>query len=363
MPISMRSSLVRVVAVLGGGGARAAGMLAAGGPASADTVACGSTITTSVTLTANVDCTSDTTDNALTIGASGVTVNLNGYKILGPGPSADTVGILDNGYSGLTVENGTITGFYLYSELEGASGSDLTGIVLQHLAFTGTGPSSESDTYGVYGQYLDGAVLHSLTVDDIDEGIELVDSQDSQVTGSKAQGTDVGLYDAGSASDTWSYNTVTGSTYGFADIDDTGDTFSHNKGTDDSWGLYAESSADSAYAANTFSDGEYGIETDYPSGVTLRKNTTDGNGQAGVYIYTDDQSGYSATVAQNTADSNEFGLYSQFPTSGYTNHASSNTKINCYDVRCVKAGPKAGIAAPVHHQPPVIPAPFLPSRE
>jgi len=33
---------------------------------------------------ANIDCTADTTDNALIIGAAGITVDLNGYSILGP---------------------------------------------------------------------------------------------------------------------------------------------------------------------------------------------------------------------------------------------------------------------------------------
>ncbi len=102
LSISPMSFLVRGAVAVTGCGALMLGMITAGAaPASASALPCGYTATTSIKLTANIDCTSDTTDNGITIGASDITVNLNGHSILGPGAFAGpngtgTVGIADN---------------------------------------------------------------------------------------------------------------------------------------------------------------------------------------------------------------------------------------------------------------------------
>ena len=43
---------------------------------------------------------------------------------------------------------------------------------------------------------------------------------------------------------------------------------------------------------------------------------------------------HSITLNGNTANHNNAGLYSQFPTAGSGNHASGNTNVNCFNVTC-----------------------------
>ncbi|MEV8632141.1 right-handed parallel beta-helix repeat-containing protein [Streptosporangium sp. NPDC051023] len=80
-------------------------------PASAsdDEVRCGAVLTSDVTLTGNLNCAGD----ALTIGANGVTVDLNGHTITGDGTGR---GITLEKKADVTVQNGTITRFKLGAE-------------------------------------------------------------------------------------------------------------------------------------------------------------------------------------------------------------------------------------------------------
>lgn len=70
-------------------------------------VACGDTITTSVTLTADLDC----SGTGLKVGADKITIDLNGFTIDGDNGIGD-LGI-DNGlgFDGVTIKNGTISSF------------------------------------------------------------------------------------------------------------------------------------------------------------------------------------------------------------------------------------------------------------
>lgn len=54
---------------------------------------------------------SSTTADAIDVSASGVTIDLNGFAITGPGGSTSGNGISGAGATDLTVENGTISGF------------------------------------------------------------------------------------------------------------------------------------------------------------------------------------------------------------------------------------------------------------
>jgi large repetitive protein len=88
----------------------AAGAIAAG-TASAQTVSCGQVVTQSIRLSNDlVDCPGD----GLVVAADGVTVNLNGHTIDGPGgpPPYDFGVRIDGSHRGVTVRNGTIKEFY-----------------------------------------------------------------------------------------------------------------------------------------------------------------------------------------------------------------------------------------------------------
>ncbi len=370
--------------------------VAAATPASATTLSCGATVTTNVTLTANMNCSSDTTTSAIIIGASGITVDLNGHKILGPGANSSTEGIVDNPggqgtpYNDVIVEDGTISNFNTDVDIEGAymspqSSSNpcntyLTGAKVKYVITTNK-TLDASD--GVYGDCLEGAYVHRDTINDAGTGVELDYSESSLVNYSHLNSPYYGLYDLYGTGNTWGRNvlsnvsrdgieldettsaTVKGNTVSGPDADgvldngssnltiygntlnrlyagafeeDTsGGIVSDNKGTSDALGLYANSTTNMTYSHNKFDNGQYGIETDFPTSEVLKANTTNGNSSDGVYIYVggnDNTQGYSATLNGNTANDNRYGLYSQLATSGSGNHATGNKVVNCYQVSC-----------------------------
>jgi parallel beta-helix repeat protein len=73
--------------------------------AHADQVACGQVITTSTTITNSIN---GCAGGGLTIGASGITVDLNGHTIQGTGLG---VGILNEGHDDVTIRNGAVQDF------------------------------------------------------------------------------------------------------------------------------------------------------------------------------------------------------------------------------------------------------------
>src|SRR5262249_58315605 len=77
---------------------------------------CGQTVTTSVTLTADV---TGCAGYGLIAGANGITINLNGHTISGSGSTHD--GLLDASFSSVVFENGTIKGFVRGVEIDGGS--------------------------------------------------------------------------------------------------------------------------------------------------------------------------------------------------------------------------------------------------
>jgi parallel beta-helix repeat protein len=399
-----KMSLRHASVVLAGSGGLVAGMiLAVPGIASAGALTCGSTITTNTKLTANLNCTKYTSGPAITIGADDVTLNLNGHKILGPGDSAGTEGIADGsstqaGYNFVTVENGSLSNFLYDVYFYGTSSSALlTGATVHKI--TTTDNSLQTST-SVFGEYLTGASISDLSSSDASYAVDLEDSEDSTVSGNQVNSPYNGLYDDGGAGNTFSGNTLTNvsddalylngaagdvvETNTFTaspaavgiydddvtDVTITGNTFtdtgepigdifgsdgeiSDNTGTGSVFGIYTAYSSNYAISGNTFSKGDYGIETDYPDAEILTGNTTNDNIEVGVYVWTDNSTGYSAELKSNTGNDNRFGLYSQITTTGSKNHASGNKVVNCYNVKCVKAkGGRSLTAAPPHYAPP-----------
>jgi Right handed beta helix region len=104
--------------------------------ASAQEVACGKRVTDDITLQDDlVDCPSGV--NGLTIGADGVTVNLNGHKIVGSAGSA--IG-LDNsdGHDGVKIiGDGTISGFTDGLVIRDSNGMRVSGLTIQGNAGVG----------------------------------------------------------------------------------------------------------------------------------------------------------------------------------------------------------------------------------
>lgn len=88
------------------------GIVLAAEPASAAVVNCGDVITMSINLSQDVG---PCTGNGLVIGASGITVNLNGHSIIGSNTTNNTpneqVGVFMQGKRNVTVTNGTVRNF------------------------------------------------------------------------------------------------------------------------------------------------------------------------------------------------------------------------------------------------------------
>jgi parallel beta-helix repeat protein len=79
-------------------------------------LSCGSTVTTSVTLTANMVCAGS---DGLDVGANGVVINLNGHLIQGDGTH---IGVFDVSHTAVVVENGVVNNF-AYGVEFGAGGT------------------------------------------------------------------------------------------------------------------------------------------------------------------------------------------------------------------------------------------------
>jgi hypothetical protein len=110
-------------------------------------VVCGEIITADTTLTADLACPAGTV-LAITINAPDITLDLGGHTISG---DPYEVGVMVNGYSGITIKNGTIAGFN-----DGIFLIDSDDSVVEHLT------------------------INNLTIDDWDHfvfGVHIVDSQ------------------------------------------------------------------------------------------------------------------------------------------------------------------------------------------
>lgn len=81
-------------------------------PSVAANPACGATVTHNVTLTADMNCSASNTPG-IVVGKQGLTIDLNGHTLTGPGSTQHYAGI-DNGtgYDHLKLENGKVQGYY-----------------------------------------------------------------------------------------------------------------------------------------------------------------------------------------------------------------------------------------------------------
>jgi parallel beta-helix repeat protein len=129
-------------------------------PAYAVMPACGSTINVNTTLTGDMTCPGD----GLNIGASGITLDLGGHTITGPGsevrpsPTGIFAGVrVFSGRTGVTVKNGTVQNFFVGETTQvNANGNEITGLTLsgngQGLSTqTTTSPPASSDNNYIHG--------------------------------------------------------------------------------------------------------------------------------------------------------------------------------------------------------------------
>jgi len=99
------------------------------GAAQAAVLACGSTITQSTTLTANVGpCAGG---DGLVVTASNITLNLNNFKVIGKKHAGDAAGIRLVNVTGVTVKTGTVQGFDAGVAVLGGSGNTIANLTVK----------------------------------------------------------------------------------------------------------------------------------------------------------------------------------------------------------------------------------------
>ena len=271
------------------------------GTAAAQPPMCGDTLHQSVTLHANLNCYDAP---GLIVGARGITINLNGFAIVNG--DGNYYGV-DNssGFSRVTVENGTVNGFY----------------------------------DGVYYDSANHAKIMNVTsINNSEEGIEVINSQNGVISGStagmKAAGTAMGNGDDGVYLDSNHLVSVTNT------------KANYNGGA----GIRDYFSLDTLTSDTTNRNGQWGVFVEYPLTVssssgqlywTVSKSTANYNQLDGFHV---DENApatvYQANLFGNTAKFNGqsgsgWGYFADSPAkSNNTNGAKGNSSGNCFHVKC-----------------------------
>lgn len=167
--------------------------------------ACGSVITDNTTLHSNLEC----DGNGLIVGASDVTINLNGYTIRSDEEAKgvdltvsydDNNGILVPNANSVTIKGpGAITGFERAITFTGSSDGEVTDLVLRgnevatqisgSSEITITGNSIDSNKLAIVSESSDdGHILFNLISANEKQGIVLADSDDYSVIGNNVLG-------------------------------------------------------------------------------------------------------------------------------------------------------------------------------
>lgn len=109
-------------------------------PTASSQPVCGEVVKQSVTLTANLNCSGD----GLIVGADGVTINLNGFFLTGPGLNSSTRGIIVPNVGGVTILGpSVISGFGTAIDYSGGTGGgNVSSIIISGngngISLTGT---------------------------------------------------------------------------------------------------------------------------------------------------------------------------------------------------------------------------------
>jgi large repetitive protein len=249
---------------LAAGGCLLVGASTAGAGTPTPPVRCGTTLTRSTTLTADlVHC----AGTGLIIGADGITVNLAGHVISGTN-APGSEGIADDGHAGVRILGGSITDFRLNGVgIRGAHGSVVRGLTIRRIGAGG----SEGDP--------------------VSAGIAISDSPGSQIAQNDIS-NDVVAYQADGADVLSSPGSVV-----------QGNNLSHNN-----WdGLALIESADSQVIGNGLdANGNNGTEINGGSDrVVVSANHADGNTAAGIVL----GSAQGARVLANSAQGNDTGFF------------------------------------------------------
>ena len=194
------------------------------GTASAAHVSCGQTVTTSITLHADVGpCAGPA---ALIVGANNVTIDLGGHRLFGETGPLDMggTGVRIEGRSGVTVTNGTITDFDAAVAILDSSGTEVSNLTVRDNIQSDLGGGDFGEGIQVFGSASDNTTI----VDNLIEnngpfaGISVFGGTSSNkitgttISGNTVKDNNVGSQTGGIRLENWTWdstvsnNTITG---------------------------------------------------------------------------------------------------------------------------------------------------------
>jgi parallel beta-helix repeat protein len=275
---------VVAIAMFGGSTARAYDIIDA-------PLVCGATVKASTVLTTDLGpCAS----HGLVVGKAGITIDLNGHTITGKG-EAPQAGILNEGFSSVTVRNGKLKAFG-----EGIRFSSAPASRIAKLTVTKSGPNGITLSQSP-ASFIEESAVHDST----NSGIRLIASDGSVVQLNDVSGNGLHGIEATSDGMLIANNTVVEN--GFT-------------------GIYADGTTNKVKTNVVKNNAINGIVL-YGSDYVAKGNTANKNGDYGIMSFSPD-----ATVSSNTAnwnglsvdDGEGLGIYADKLTAGGGNVASNN---------------------------------------
>lgn len=165
-------------------------------------LSCGQVIKDSVKLSANLDCKSD----GLIVGADGITIDLNGHTLNGPGPDSSKIGIMLATSSGVTITGpGTISGFQAGILNTGGQDNQIGRVIFQdnQIAIFNTGAKNTDIEQNMMFSNAIGMASHSsqgttfsknLLESNSLAGVTLVNSAGNKIDTNIIQGSNNGVF-------------------------------------------------------------------------------------------------------------------------------------------------------------------------
>ena len=245
---------------------------------------CGQIVTTSAVLTQDLYCPStgvpiggSQPGTGILVGASGITIDLQGFSIRGDHPSTVGVdgpyGIDLGGFDNVTIKNGVIRDF----ATSGVYANNSDGIVISNLVASGN---------GIYGLLVNGnsASILSSTVSGSVYGIELAGATASIKSSTVSRNGQVGIHINGTSASIISSTASGNGTYG----------------------VVLTGKAASIKSTTASGNEAEGIRVDGEL-ASIASSTASGNGGGGIYVV-----GNSASIASSAASGNGAeGIYAQ----------------------------------------------------
>jgi parallel beta-helix repeat protein len=255
-------------------------------PTAAGLVACGGTVTTSITFDANLDCAGD----GLIVGADKVTIDLNGFALSG---NTTGVGIQVLGFEKVTIENGLIESFedgiHVGGNAQKVKITDVTVFGCQ-----GDGIDlDDSDAGKVKGCFLNGNLLRGLTIGPGGQG--------NKIEKTTAVGHSTAGFEVGGSGNVLKKVDAAVNTQGILLLGDGNEVSSCRALRSADHGIEIEGSSNEVAKCDVAGSLAEGILVDGGSGNVLEKNVVTGSRQDGILLTDAD----GTVVKKNTVSASE----------------------------------------------------------